>query len=106
MAIQTAEAEAHDIEAKIAEAAVATEALARQIFGDAAYLRRYVDENVETGGEQIVFEIHFCFPDPETDFDRLAALHDQFMNEFARTTSPDILYRIAISPVPSDADQA
>ena len=105
MAIQTAEAEAHDIEAMIAEAAIATEALAKQIFGDAAYLRRYVDEDVETGGEQIVFEIHFCFPDAETDFDRLAALHDQFMNEFARTTSPEILYRIAISPVPNDADQ-
>jgi hypothetical protein len=98
-------AEAQDIEAKIADTAIATEALARQIFGPAAYLRRYVGENVETGEEQIVFEIHFCFPDPENDFDRLAALHDRFMNQFARTTSPDVLFRIVISPVPSDADQ-
>ena len=97
-------AAAHDIETKIAEAAEATEALARRFFGDAAYLRRDVHENPETGEEQTIFEVHCCFPDPERDFDRLAELHDAFMSAFARAISPDILYRIAISPIPSDVD--
>jgi hypothetical protein len=97
-------AEAHDIETRIDEAAEATEALARRFFGEAAYLRRGVHENRETGEEQIVFEVHYCFRDPEQDFDRLAAQHDAFMSAFARATSPDILYRIVISPIPSDVD--
>ncbi|HEU4557355.1 MAG TPA: hypothetical protein VFS20_05875 [Longimicrobium sp.] len=104
MAIQTAEAEAHDIEAMIADAAAATEALAREFFGPAAYVRRDVHRNVETGEDQIVFEVHFCFPDSESDFERLVVLNREFMNAFATTTNPDILYRIVIAPVPSDAD--
>ena len=96
-------AEAHDIETQIAEAADATEALARQLFGPAAYLRRDVHNNRETGEDEIVFEVHYCFDDLEHEFDRLAALHEAFMYTFARTLSPDVLHRIVLKPIPSDA---
>jgi hypothetical protein len=100
----TLTAEAQDIEAKIADAAIVTEALARQYFGDAAYLRRDVHEDRETGEEQVVFEVHDCFPDPENDFDRLAELHNAFFDSFVRATSRDILYRIVLNSIPSDVD--
>ncbi|HET7233513.1 MAG TPA: hypothetical protein VFJ16_26110 [Longimicrobium sp.] len=96
-------AEAHDIEARIAEAAEATEALARQFFGPAAYVCRDVHENRETGEEEIVFEVHYCFEDLEHEFDRLAALHEAFIYTFARTISPDVLCRVVLKPIPSDA---
>ncbi len=95
---------AHDIERKIADAAAATETLARQYFGDAAYLLRDIHVDRETGRPQTVFEVHYCFPDPETNFDRLAAQHTAFTNAFARTMTPDVLCRITLMAIPSDAD--
>lgn len=102
MAIQAAEAQ--DIDVKIADAAVATEALARQFFGDAAYVRMSVQENRETGDDQVVLEVHYCFPDPERDFDRLAALHQAFMHAFVRAMGSDVLGHFILKPVPSDGD--
>jgi hypothetical protein len=96
--------ETQGMEAKIADAAATTEALARQYFGADAYLRRDVHENRETGDEQVVFEVHYCFPDPDDEFERLAALHDTFMSAFVGATSPDILYRIILKPIASDAN--
>ncbi|HET7233511.1 MAG TPA: hypothetical protein VFJ16_26100 [Longimicrobium sp.] len=97
-------AEAHDIETRIAEATEATEALARQFFGPAAYLRRDVHEDRETGEEKTVFEVHYCFPDPQSGFDRLAALHDAFMHAAVRAISRDVLPHIVLEGVPTDAD--
>ena len=102
MALQTAEAP--EIEAKIADAAVAIEALAQQIFGPAAYIRRSVQENRETGEDQVVLEVHYCFPNPESDFDQLAALHKTFMHAVVRSTGPGTLSHFVLKPVPSDAD--
>jgi len=102
MTIQAAEPQ--DLEARIADAAVATEALAQQIFGNAAYLRRGIHIDMETGDKDVAFEVHYCFPDPENDFDRLAALHEAFMHAYVRTISPGILSRIILKPIPVDAD--
>jgi len=102
MAIHTAEA--HDIDVRIDEAAAATEALARQYFGEAAYLRRDIHDDRETGEEKAVFEVHYCFRDPENDFGRLAALHNEFINVFARDTSPDVVGHVVLMAIPSDAD--
>src|SRR5215211_3977250 len=88
---------------KIEEASVATEALARRHFGDAAYLRRGVHEDRETGKERIVFEVHYCFPDPEDEFDRLAELHNAFMAAWVREMSRDICSRVILSPIPCEA---
>jgi hypothetical protein len=85
---------------EIDAAAVATEALAREIFGAAAYLRRDVDTELETGERYVVFEVHYCFEDAEDRFDELAALHDRFFNAFVRTTRRDILYLIHLDSVP------
>ena len=97
-------AEAHDIDTRIAEAAEATGALARQLFGPAAYVRRDTAVDRETGDEDTVFEVHYCFPDAENDFDRLVALHRAFTDAFVRVTSPDVLCRIVLRPMPTDAD--
>jgi hypothetical protein len=102
MAVHTAEA--HDIESRIADAAAATESLARQYFGDAAYLSRRTQVDHETGDVDPVFEVHYCFDDPDKDFDRLASLHEAFMDAFVRITSPDILARVILKPIPTDAD--
>lgn len=102
MATQTAEAE--DLEMKIVQAASATEALARQYFGHAAYLRRDTAIDRETGEEDIVFEVHFCYPDPYQDFERLSALNQEFTSAFVRSVDGDVLHRIILRPVPSDAD--
>ncbi|HEU4557357.1 MAG TPA: hypothetical protein VFS20_05885 [Longimicrobium sp.] len=88
---------------KIEEAAVATEALARQYFGGAAYVRRGIHEERETGEERIVFEVHYCFPDPEDEFDRLAELHDAFMAAWVRAMSRDICSRVILYPIPCEA---
>ena len=97
-------AETHTLEARLDEAAAVTEALARTYFGQAAYLRRCVHENRETGDEQAVFEVHYCFDDPDRDFERLATLHNAFTDAFVETTNPEILYRIVLKPVASDAE--
>src|SRR5215218_10162531 len=97
-------AEAHDIDDRIAEAAEATEALARQFFGPAAYLRRYTETDRETGDEEIIFEVHYCFPDPENDFDRLTELHMAFTDAFDRANGPEIISRVILDAVPNDAD--
>jgi hypothetical protein len=102
MAIHAAEAQ--DIESQIAEAAVAVEALAREYFGDAAYLHRDVHVDRETGEEQAVFEVHYCFPDPENDFDRLASMHEAFVDAFVRAMTPELLSRVILMAVPTDAD--
>lgn len=102
MAIHTAEA--HDIETRIAEAAEATEALARRFFGPAAYVRRETDVDHETGEEEVVFEVHYCCENAEEDFDRLTALHMAFTDAFVRATAPDVLARVALDAVPTDAD--
>ena len=97
-------AEAYDIEAQIAQASITIEALARQIFGDAAYLVRGIHVDMETGDEDVAFEVHYCFPDPENDFDRRATLHEAFMDVYVRTITPDVLSRIILKPIPADAD--
>jgi hypothetical protein len=97
-------AEAHDIEARITDEAAVIEALARQYFGDAAYLVRGIHVDMETGDEDVAFEVHYCFSDPENNFDRLAALHEAFMDAYVRTISPDVLSRTILKPIPSDAD--
>lgn len=97
-------AEAQDIETRIAEAAEATEALAREIFGDAAYLRRGIHDNPETGEEQPAFEVHYCFDNWEEEFQRLDCLHNQFMDAWVRIVGPGLRSRIALIPIPSDAD--
>jgi len=102
MAIQSTEAPT--LAATLDDAAIVTEALARALFGPAASLRRAIHENHETGEEQGVFEVHPCVPDPEAGFGRIAALHNTFMDAFAEATSPDILHRIIVKPVGSDAD--
>jgi hypothetical protein len=101
MAIHTAEA--HDIESRIADAAAVTESLARQYFGEAAYLRRDTHMDQETGDVDPVFEVHYCFDDPD-NFDRLTSLHEAFMSAFVHITSPDILARVILQPIPTDAD--
>lgn len=102
MAIQTAEA--HDIDIRIDEAAAVTEALARQYFGDAAYLRRDIHVDHETGEEQIVFEVHYCFENPEKDFDRLVQLHRALTDAWVRSMTPELLTQIILMTVPTDAD--
>lgn len=97
-------AEAHDLDQQIDEAAVATEALVRQIFGDAAYLVRGTHVERETCEERVAFEVHYCFDDPEGDFDRLAALNEAFMHAYVRVIPRDILWRIILKPIPTDAD--
>jgi hypothetical protein len=85
---------------EIDAAAVATEALAREIFGNAAYLRREVDAERETGEQYIVFEVHYCFADAENQFDLLATLNNEFMDGFVRATSRDISYLIHLRLIP------
>jgi hypothetical protein len=85
---------------EIDAAAVATEALAREIFGNAAYLRREVDAERETGEQYIVFEVHYCFADAENQFDLLSTLHNEFMDGFVRATSRDISYLIHLRLIP------
>jgi hypothetical protein len=45
----------------------------------------------DRGREETVFEVHYCFEDPENDFARLTELHDAFTSAFVRMTSPDVL---------------
>lgn len=97
-------AEAHDIESRIADAAATTESLARQYFGDAAYVRRSTQVDHETGDVDPMFEVHYCFGDPEGDFDRLASLHEAFMDAFVKVTAPDVLARVVLKAIPTDAD--
>jgi hypothetical protein len=85
---------------EIDAAAVAIEALAREFFGNAAYVRRGEDVERETGEQYIVFEVHYCFVDAENQFDLLAALHDKFMNGFVRATSREISYLIHLRFTP------
>ncbi|HYH83230.1 MAG TPA: hypothetical protein VEX86_25765 [Longimicrobium sp.] len=100
----TQAAEAQNIDAEIAAAAAATEALARQYFGDAAYLRLDTHEDHETGEEKTVFEVHYCFPDAENDFDRLVALHRAVMDAWVRSMTRDLLTQIIFMAIPTDAD--
>ncbi|HYH83231.1 MAG TPA: hypothetical protein VEX86_25770 [Longimicrobium sp.] len=102
MAIQAAEAPT--VDAEIAAAAAATEALARQYFGDTAYLRLDTHEDHETGEESTVFEVHYCFGDPENDFERLEPLHEAFMDGYVHITSPDVLARVILKPIPSETE--
>lgn len=102
MAIHTAEAQ--DLEARIAEAADATEALAREIFGDAAYLRRGIHSNPETGKELPAFEVHYCFDNWEEDFERLESLHNRFLEAYIGIVGPGLRSRIALKPIPTDGD--
>ena len=102
MAIHTAEAQ--DVESQIAEAAVAIEALAREYFGEAAYLHRDVHVDRETGEEQTVFEVHYCIEDPESDFDRYVSLDQAIMDAFVRSVTPEVLSRVILTAVPTDAD--
>lgn len=97
-------AEAHDIETRVAEAADVTEALARRFFGPAAYVRADTEIDRETGEEDIVFEVHFCSPDPWKDFERLSALNQEFTSAFVRAVDGDVLHRIVLKPVPTNAD--
>ena len=99
-------AEAHDIETRIAEAAEATESLARRFFGPAAYVRRETETDPESGDEMIVFEVHYCFADPENGFDRLVELHQAFTSAFVRQMTPGIASHVVLAAVPVDADQA
>lgn len=101
MAIRAAEA--HDTETCIAEAADATEALAREIFGGGAYLRRGSHVNPETGEELPAFEVHYCFENWE-DFERLESLHNQFLDAYLRIVGPGLRSRIALKPIPTDGD--
>lgn len=89
---------------KIEEAAAATEVLAKQYFGEPAYLRTEVEIDRETGREETVFEVHYCFDDPEDDFDRLAALHNAFTSGFVRMVTPEVLSRVVLDAVPTEAD--
>jgi len=102
MAIHTTEI--HDLEAQVEEAASLTEALAREHFGSAAYLRRAVHEGRETGEERPISEVHCCFADWETNFDRLTTLHDRFMHACVRVLPREVLAHAILSSVPSDAD--
>jgi len=102
MAIHTAEA--HDIDLRIDEAAAATEALARQYFGEAAYLRRDIHVDRETGEEKTVFEVHYCIENAEGDFDRLVLVHRAFTDAWVRSMTPELRTRIVLMAVPSDAD--
>lgn len=88
----------------IADVAVATEALARQFFGDAAYLVRRTHVDRETGDEKVVLEIHYCFEHPESEFDRLSALHQSFTDAFVRMVTPDVQSRVILAAIPTDAD--
>ena len=96
--------EVHEIEHRIEEAATATEALAREFFGDAAYWVRRSHEDRETGCEQVVFEIHYCFEDPESGFDRLSALHQAFTDAFVRMVTPEVQSLVILAAVPTDGD--
>lgn len=95
-------AEAHDVDSQLDEAAVATEALARRFFGDAAYLSRDLTEDPETGELETVFEVHCCFTDPEEKFECLVERYDAFMNAFVDMVSPQILARVVLVAVPGD----
>jgi hypothetical protein len=59
----------------------------------------------DRGREETVFEVHYCFEDPENDFARLTELHDAFTSAFVRMTSPDVLSRVVLDGVPSDGMQ-
>src|SRR5437868_1011247 len=100
MAIQTAEAQ--DIESQIAEAARAIETLAREYFGEAAYLRRDTHVDHETGEEKTVFEVHYCIEDPESDFDHYVSLDQAIMDAFVGSVTPDVLSRVILAAVPTD----
>jgi len=63
--------EAPTLAEKIDDAAIATEAIAREFFGPAAYPRRGGEVDRETGKREALFEVHYCFEDPEHGFDRL-----------------------------------
>jgi len=88
----------------IRRAAETTEALARRFFSDAAYLRLVPHADRDTGRAQTRFEVHYGFEDPVPEFDRLARLHAAFTDAFARSLSPDVLHRVVLTAVPSDAD--
>jgi hypothetical protein len=103
MAIQAAEAQ--DIEAKIADAAMATEALARRFFGPAAYLVIEGELDRETGDEEAVFEVHYGFEYPVDDFDRIAELHDAFTSAFVRAVPPEVLSRVVLDAIPCESDE-
>jgi len=103
MAIQSLEA--RTLAEKIDDAAIATEALARGFFGSDAYLRRDIDVDRETGREEALFEVHYCFGDPENGFARLVELHQAFTRAFARAMTPDVLSNVVLTAVPVDADQ-
>lgn len=102
MPVQTIEE--RTLAAQIEDAATVTEALAREYFGPAAYLRRGIHENPETGAEQPAFEVHYCFDDWETAFEHLECLHNAFMDAYVRMVAPGLRSRIALSPIPTDAD--
>jgi hypothetical protein len=89
---------------KIDDAAVVAEALAREFFGDAAYLRREIETDRETGKEDVRFEVHYCFDDPENGFDRLVELHQAFTRAFVRAVSSEVLSNVVLTAVPVDAD--
>ena len=102
MAVQTVEE--RTLAERIDDAAIVTEALAREIFGDAAYLRRSTHENPETGEELPSLDVHYCFENWEEDFERLERLHNQFMDAYVRIVTPGLRSRIVLNPIPTDAD--
>ena len=100
----TQAAEARTIPEMIEDAAIVTEALAREVFGDAAYLRRRVEVDRESGKRETVFEVHYCYGEPETDFQRLVELHQAFTRSFVRAMTPEVLSNVVLTAVPVDAD--
>jgi len=104
VAVQTIEE--RTLAAQIDDAATVTEALAREFFGNAAYLRRGIEVDRETGKEEALFEVHYCFDDPENGFDRLVELHQAFTDAFVRAVSPEVLSNVVLTAVPIDDDQA
>lgn len=104
MAVQTIEE--RSLAERIDEAAGVTEALAREFFGPAAYVRRDIEVDRETGEEEARFEVHYCFPDPENGFDRLVELHQAFTDAFVRAIAPEVHSNMVLTAIPIDDDQA
>lgn len=104
MAVQAIEE--RTLAAQIDDAATVTEALAREFFGNAAYLRRDIEVDRETGKEEALFEVHYCFEDPENGFDRLVELHQEFTDAFVHALSPEVHSHIVLTAVPIDDDHA
>jgi len=88
------------------DAADLTEEIARQIFGERAYLKTRPHRDRESGDEETLFEVHYGFEHAAANFERLTKLHAAFMNAFATRLDPEALGEIVLTVGPTDDDQS